>query len=171
MKKCFKCGIEKSLTEYYKHKQMLDGHLNKCKECTKSDAHKHREENIDKVRAYDRNRPNKDERAKKQIEYQKSEKGLSVRLKSNRNYRGKFPDRYKARATVGNAIRDGRIFRPDHCEKCNTPCNPHGHHDDYSKPLSVRWLCSSCHISFHTFMRELHRNLEHTGTVFMYEGE
>ena len=38
MKKCFKCGLEKELTQFYKHKEMSDGHLNKCKECTKKDT-------------------------------------------------------------------------------------------------------------------------------------
>jgi hypothetical protein len=45
MKECKKCGQEKELTEFYKHKRMADGYLNICKECKKKDAGKHYEEN------------------------------------------------------------------------------------------------------------------------------
>ena len=40
MKKCFKCHKILPLTDFYKHPKMSDGHLNKCKDCTKNDVHK-----------------------------------------------------------------------------------------------------------------------------------
>ena len=39
-KRCFKCGRELPLSSFYKHPQMGDGHLNKCKDCTKKDVKK-----------------------------------------------------------------------------------------------------------------------------------
>jgi len=37
-KTCFKCGDLKPISDYYKHKGMSDGHLNKCKLCTRKDS-------------------------------------------------------------------------------------------------------------------------------------
>ncbi len=38
MKLCFKCGKDYPLSEFYEHKKMSDGHLNKCISCTKNDV-------------------------------------------------------------------------------------------------------------------------------------
>lgn len=171
MKHCFKCEIVKPFSEFYKHKSMGDGHLGKCKECTKKDANKHRDENIEKARSYDRNRPNKDERCKQASKYHKHGKGKEIHLKANQDYRAKYPLKYKAKTTVSNYLRDGKLFRPDNCEKCNTKCKPQAHHDDYSKPIDVRWLCVRCHNDFHNGVREIFRNLEHTGLKNPFDDE
>ena len=54
-KVCFKCGECKPLSAFYKHARMADGHLNKCKECTKADVKERRRTNP-QVQEYDRKR-------------------------------------------------------------------------------------------------------------------
>ena len=74
MKKCFKCGEEKELKEFYKHKQMADGHLNKCKICTRKDS-----------------RSNYDEKSKDEDWFLKERE--RTRLKYHRlNYKDKVKD-------------------------------------------------------------------------------
>lgn len=131
IKTCFKCGAEKPLTEYYKHSQMADGYLNKCKECTKSDVRKNRDDNIDYYREYDNNRKHR------------------TYTETTRKYRGKYPAKFRAHNKVNNGLRDGKIHRPDACESCGTQGIVHAHHDDYLKPLDIRWLCPICHYSWH----------------------
>lgn len=60
-------------------------------------------------------------------------------------FRQRHPEKYRAQYQLDRAIRAGRLARPDACSKCGAPCKPHGHHDDYAKPLQVRWLCRACH--------------------------
>ena len=130
MKICFKCKAEKPLSEFYKHSRMADGHLNKCKTCAKCDVRKHRRDNPS-VQEYDRGRGNR-----QTAEYL-------------RGYREKYPAKYAAHNAVNNAVRDGRLHKASFCEICGSSFCIEGHHDDYKKPLEVRWLCSMCHSRWH----------------------
>ncbi len=47
------------------------------------------------------------------------------------------------------AIKRGDLVNPGVCEQCQSTAYVEGHHDDYSKPLDVRWLCKSCHRLWH----------------------
>lgn len=49
-----------------------------------------------------------------------------------------------------NAIRRGDVVKPNTCSKCGEkPSRIEGHHEDYSKPFDVVWLCPPCHRKLH----------------------
>lgn len=132
MKTCFKCNIKKPLTDFYKHKMMLDGHLNKCKQCAKNDIfnHRHFSDQREKILAYDRARGNR--------------QSYDYFVK----YNEKYPKKYKAKSQVNNALRSKKLLK-EPCEICGKT-KVHGHHDDYDKPLKVRWLCAEHHRQWHS---------------------
>lgn len=54
----------------------------------------------------------------------------------------------RARKAVQDAVRLGRIAKPDHCARCSRVVVRRalqGHHADYDRPLDVEWLCQQCH--------------------------
>lgn len=60
-----------------------------------------------------------------------------------------LPYKDRARIAVRNAVRSGTLIKPEYCSACGTSGLIHAHHDDYDKPLSVRWLCPECHKERH----------------------
>jgi hypothetical protein len=139
LKECFKCKSVKPIEEFYKHSAMADGHLNKCKACTKNDANKHRAGNIEKVRAYDRERGKNKERMQNTTEV-------------TRAWRAEDKRRAKAHSAVAYAIRKGDLVRMP-CVRCGEQKSV-GHHEDYDKPLEVTWLCQPCHKQRHKELKE-----------------
>lgn len=55
-----------------------------------------------------------------------------------------------ARNMVRQAIILGILKRSKNCQACERPCEKtQGHHEDYFRPLDVKWLCPSCHGKIH----------------------
>ncbi len=59
------------------------------------------------------------------------------------------PNKQRARDAVRRALDRGELVRPRSCESCQEAKKLQAHHDDYERPLNVRWLCSKCHTQIH----------------------
>lgn len=130
MKPCKTCKIVKPLTDFYLQPGGKDGRHTECKECRKAAIKARYGVTRPERAAYERKRFNDPARKAKVAEYQRS-------------HRQREPLKYKARTAVNNAIRDGRLKKGP-CEECGC-LETQAHHDDYSKPLEVRWFCFKHH--------------------------
>lgn len=154
-KSCFKCGLEKPLSAYYKHKQMADGHLNKCKDCTRKDVH-NRTENLklnpewvekEKERAREKyHRLYNDGRHKPSFESKK--KSIDV-------YYNKYPEKKRAKNLSSNLKKNGY----------------HKHHWSYREGFEkdVIWLTCIEHNYLHRYLnydqeRQLYRCIKSTAS-------
>jgi hypothetical protein len=61
--------------------------------------------------------------------------------------------KHAAHVILNTALSRGKIVKQP-CEVCGTTYRVHGHHDDYSKPLDVRWLCPKHHKEAHGIFRK-----------------
>lgn len=159
-KKCSKCKVEKSSQEFGRCSATKSGLLSRCKLCredyrrawSKSSGGK------EKIRLrsvrYWRNR--NDSQKQKHLEngrkYSKTNNGRISSLKRVQKWKAANPRRAAAHWRVKNAIRDGKINRQP-CEICRNE-KSHAHHDDYSKPLDVMWLCPQHHKDRHRWLTQ-----------------
>jgi len=75
------------------------------------------------------------------------------RLRKFRSLRRRKPDdpiKTKARKSLEKALSIGTIERAP-CVRCGAP-NAHAHHENYSRPLDVVWLCPLHHKARHREM-------------------
>ena len=82
---------------------MGDGHLNQCKECVKARVSEHRVANVDRIRAYDRERNG-------------TEKRRVAFAARQRRMRAENPHLVRAHNAVARAVRRGDLIRPAGCE-------------------------------------------------------
>lgn len=118
------------------------------------------EKNKDKINAYSYAREKTPQRLKQKAEaqarYRKKMKALGLyknvrgdRTKQTVRWVARPGNRFKKRAhmAVYYEIKMGRLEKQP-CEVCKK-VPAHAHHDDYTKPLDVRWLCSLHHYKHH----------------------
>lgn len=124
-------------------KSRYDKYKCRCAVCTKANTdynYDYRQRNIVKLRQY----------KKKYNKKWRKENGYHNEINSKKRY----PKKEAARSVLKYAVKKGLILRG----ACEIPgcksTKTHGHHDDYSKPLAVRWLCPLHHTEVHRNMRK-----------------
>jgi hypothetical protein len=55
----------------------------------------------------------------------------------------------RANGLINMRIRRGLLKRQKACQECGRACRTDAHHDDYSRPEAVTFLCRSCHAKRH----------------------
>ena len=150
MSRCGNCGKEIYLDKRFTYCSKSCNRvvkLKKKREYTKKYYLKNREKIIEKARQYEKS----DQRKKTYEKYRGTYKYI---LYSRKRYHDLPENIRKARYTVVNAIRDGKIHRPKICEKCGredwgekrSMIEAH-HYKGYSPEywLTIQWLCTNCH--------------------------
>lgn len=132
---CLHCHIDKPAFQFYSYSKT------KCKQCYIDYSIKRKKTNqsaIDYQKRYYEQWYKKNGR-KRPPQY----------FISNDKWRKEHPIQVRAQLLLRRAVWTGKINKPSVCSSCKREKRLIGHHIDYSKPLSVVWLCHSCHKKEH----------------------
>lgn len=148
LKRCCRCQMQLPLSEFYKDVSRNDGLTIECKSCKRE----RRLENLDHERAQDRlwYATHKEDKAERNRKYwiENKERVLAYQRGKKIDRWRRYPEKNKARHAVRDAIASGRLVKGA-CAVCGETEKVNGHHEDYSKPLDVVWLCTAHHAQLH----------------------
>jgi hypothetical protein len=143
-KACSKCGETKLAAEFYLAPSMRSGLNSHCKACRRAATGRYFRENkeacLEKLRLKNRETYKPGQKRSRQS----PSRSRQTRTEYQRQYRAQHGERARARKAVMTAIANGTLT-PKPCERCGFGLGVHAHHEDYSKPLDVNWLCQTCH--------------------------
>jgi hypothetical protein len=102
--------------------------------------------------------------------YYSNPENVAAHHQRNRDWRRKNHKWVLAHQAVYRAVKKGRLIRPKNCETCGQETMLHAHHEDYSEPLAVIWLCAGCHRKRHGVLeREKGRGRERTRIIHLIQ--
>ncbi len=137
MKPCKRCYKSKPIESFSVLTAAKDGLQSWCKDCAK-------EYNLDYGRKYRLTEHGQEVRKNSDMGYAKTPDGKQAQRIATKKFRLKHPDRYNCHKKVGTAIRNGTLV-VEPCDNCFDTHDIEAHHEDYSKPLEIIWLCKICH--------------------------
>jgi len=168
LKTCSRCKLTRPVSEFTKNRSKKDGLSCECRSCKAESQARYL--NSDKgrkavqraVKKYQATGGGKEAFNKATAKYCASEHGKRKRseyyslpeVKDMRRDKGRdyykkrkkeHPEKYRAYCKLKYALESGKIKKPDKCEDCPATKNIQAHHEDYSKPYNVNWLCPKCH--------------------------
>lgn len=109
---------------------------------------KYQEAHPDKVAAY-RRAYHVAHREENEARRAARENGRENEAESNREWAADHPLERKAHHAVDYALRIGALTRPTRCSVCRSTRKIVAHHDNYTRPLDVVWVCQICHADLH----------------------
>ena len=142
---CSRCKQQKPASEFYKNKTRPGGLQSYCKACDK--ARQRVRSKTEKYKATCRVYNKSERRKQLRIINQAKPEVRAANNRSKDRWKQKNPEANKAHWLSAHAVKK-KVLIPKPCIVCGEePAEKH--HEDYSKPLNITWLCKAHHLKRH----------------------
>lgn len=140
-KRCWRCKQQKPCDQFYRDAHRTDGLSSKCKACNAALNYAWRHANPERY-------------ARQQARWVRKNRDKKRHYVAK--YRRSNPEKFRARSAIRRVVSNEKMERQP-CEVCGYfPAE--AHHDDYKRPLDVRWLCLTHHLEIDGKVKRLNTN-------------